>query len=216
MLIRESARGQYDLRDLSFICDISRTADGSCLAKIGYTQILCKAQIINGEVPFLFEYQGNLETDHDYDDSYISFFIHKALGATLSLKILGKKTLKISCHILENEGGVCSAAISGSYIAAILALKRYVGDGYSKAIQPLAGISCGFIKGEMLLDLDREEKAQAEVCADVVFTCQGEILSSCLSCQKRPLTTAQWIQLSDLAFYGARRIFDSQNIFLSR
>ena len=84
----------------------------------------------------------------------------------IDLQKLGENTLWIDCDVLQADGGTRTAAITGAYVAARLAVQKLI-DARKLAENPLAdsvaAVSVGLFDGEPLLDLDYVEDKDAEV-----------------------------------------------------
>ena len=67
--------------------------------------------------------------------------------------------------VIQADGGTRTAAISGSYIALVLAVERLLKKGEverNPVHGQVAAISVGIFQGKPVLDLDYEEDAEAE------------------------------------------------------
>lgn len=228
MLIRHAARQKYDLRDISFIPHVSRTADGSCVIKMGHTHVLCTA---------LFEKDcsGNLAVEYGilpgathprsprergeirYETQEIQEAIKQSLSVVVDLEALSGIGLKVDCDVLQAEGSLRAAAISGGFVATALALKKLMPFNlFSRPplIGQVASLSCGFVKGELILDLDSEEAGQADVIGDFVFNDDGQIINIFLKSQRFPATMAQVNKMAEVVLQEGRSILAAQKAVL--
>ena len=126
---------------------------------------------------------------------------------------LGERTLWIDCDVLEADGGTRCAAITGAYVAVELALRRLVSEGALAELpltQSVAGVSCGVVAGEALLDLDYSEDSQAEVDANVVMTGDGGLVEVQATAERTPLSRASLDELLALAAVGVRQLQAAQ------
>jgi ribonuclease PH len=120
----------------------------------------------------------------------------------------GEFTLKIDCDVLQADGGTRTAAITGSYAALGIALRRMQRE---KALRPpVAAVSIGIIAGQVLLDLDYEEDFAAEVDLNVVGNAAGELLEVQGTAEKRPFTPAQLTAMVALAQKGLTELHAKQ------
>ena len=174
---RPSGRAVDQLRAVTLEPQVSKYAEGSCLAKFGDTHVLCTASIDEKVPPFLrntgsgwvtAEYGMLPRSTHTRSDreaargkqsgrtQEIQRLIGRSLRAVTDLKGMGERQIKIDCDVIQADGGTRTAAITGSYVALHLALRKLVD---AKVIQALplrdqvAAISCGIYRGVPVLDL---------------------------------------------------------------
>src|SRR5204862_6854191 len=89
----------------------------------------------------------------------IQRLIGRSVRAVADMQALGERTLWLDCDVLQADGGTRCAAISGVYVAAMLALDKF---GLSKALrEPVAAVSVGVVDGRALVDLDYSEDSNA-------------------------------------------------------
>jgi ribonuclease PH len=121
---------------------------------------------------------------------------------------LGERTLWLDCDVLQADGGTRTAAISGAYVAAYLALDRF---GLSKALpDSVAGVSVGVVDDEALLDLDYSEDSRAEVDMNVVITGDGKLVEVQATAEQEPFSRERLDELLELATVGIERIAAAQ------
>src|ERR1043166_2886654 len=103
----------------------------------------------------------------------IQRLIGRALRAVTDLDELGERSVWIDCDVLQADGGTRTAAITGSYVALMLAINKLQKEGAlleSPVTTAVAAISVGMLEGKPLLDLCYEEDAKAQVDMNVVMT----------------------------------------------
>jgi ribonuclease PH len=167
--MRPSGRAQDQLRDIVLETDVSRYAEGSCLAKFGNTHVLCTASVEDGVPSFLrnsgkgwvtAEYGMLPRSTHSRMDrkrtadsgrsQEISRLIGRSLRAVVDMKKLGERQIRIDCDVIQADGGTRTAAITGGYVALALAINHMTKLGALTA-SPLKGsiaaISCGLYQG---------------------------------------------------------------------
>jgi ribonuclease PH len=109
----------------------------------------------------------------------IQRLIGRALRATAELKALGERTITLDCDVLQADGGTRTAAISGGWVALMLAVEALIGDG-RLARNPLHGqvaaVSVGIFGGVAVVDLDYAEDGQAETDMNVVMNDAGAFI----------------------------------------
>ena len=102
----------------------------------------------------------------------ITRLIGRSLRAVVDLKALGERTVTIDCDVLQADAGTRTAAITGGYVALVLALRTLV-DGRTvlrpPVRTPVAAVSVGIVDGQPRLDLDYREDSAADVDANVVM-----------------------------------------------
>ena len=81
----------------------------------------------------------------------IQRLIGRSLRAVIDLRRLGEHTLWIDCDVLQADGGTRTAAITGAYLAARLAMQRLV-DAKRIAENPLTDSVAAVSVGNGLLD----------------------------------------------------------------
>ncbi|MGH6959942.1 MAG: ribonuclease PH, partial [Dongiaceae bacterium] len=192
--MRPSGRAADALRSIRLEPDVSKYAEGSCLARFGDTQVLCTASIEDRVPPFLrnsgrgwvtAEY-GMLpratETRSEREAARggqggrtheIQRLIGRSLRAVTNLTGFGERQIKVDCDVIQADGGTRTAAITGGYIALHMAFQHLQRIGAITAwpmTDQVAAVSCGLVKGRALLDLDYTEDSSAEADANFVLT----------------------------------------------
>ncbi|MBV9783637.1 MAG: ribonuclease PH, partial [Acidisphaera sp.] len=191
---RPSGRALDALRDISIQPGFARHAEGSCLIRMGGTEVLCAASVEGRVPPFLrgsgqgwvtAEYGMLPRATHTRGDreaargkqsgrtQEIQRLIGRSLRAVIDRAALGEMTVTLDCDVLNADGGTRCAAITGAWVALGLAL-RHLQRMNVLARSPLAGqvaaVSCGLVGGAAVLDLDYAEDSTAEADANFVLT----------------------------------------------
>jgi ribonuclease PH len=184
-MTRRDGRAPADLRPVEIQTGYLRTCPGSVLYRCGGTSVIVSAHIAEDVPPWLVgkgtgwltaEYAmlpGSTPTRKkrgpDGRATEIQRLIGRSLRAAVDLKSLGPITLSIDADVIEADGGTRTAAITGAYVAAVLALRKLFGSDASKLIKaPVAAVSAGIIDGVPMLDLDYSEDSRADVDLNVV------------------------------------------------
>lgn len=200
MTKRPSGRAPDELRSVQFITDYTKHAAGSVLAEFGDTRVLCTASVENRVPPWLRgggqgwvtgEYgmlPGSTNTRSGREAARgkqsgrtqeIQRLIGRSLRAATDLKALGERTVTLDCDVLQADGGTRTAAVSGAYVALMIAMDRLCARGELKS-NPLHGqiaaISVGIYKGTPVLDLDYVEDSQAETDMNIVMNDAGRFV----------------------------------------
>jgi ribonuclease PH len=232
--MRPSGRKPDELRLIRLEPGFSKHAEGSCLAKFGDTHVLCTASLESRVPPFLrnsgkgwvtAEYGMLPRATHTRGDreaargkqsgrtQEIQRLIGRSLRAVTDLTLLGERQLTIDCDVLQADGGTRTAAITGSFVALTLALKRMKSEGLI-ADWPLAdhvaAISCGIYQGVPVLDLDYVEDSGADADANFVLTGQGGIVEIQGTAEKAPFSEGAFGELLRLARKGIGELVEAQ------
>ena len=223
---RPSNRQLNALRPIELVTNVSKHAEGSCLAKFGDTHVLCTATV-EDKVPGWMKGMGrgwitaeygmlprstNTRMDREAAKGKqsgrtqeIQRLIGRALRAIVDVQALGERQIKIDCDVIQADGGTRTAAITGSYVALALAVEHML---KIKALKksPLrdsvAAISCGIYQGQPVLDLDYAEDSTADTDANFVITGAGGIVEIQGTAEKEPFSEVQFMALLDLAKAG--------------
>lgn len=224
MLIRQAARKESDIRNVSFVPHTSVFADGSCVAKMGNTQIFCTASLDDEIRGFHVEYSvlpsalhpRSARSPETLETLIIQDTIRRSLESITDIDALSDRGVRVDCHVLQAEGSLRPAAISGAYVAVALAFRKVAHSMLNAFLKKqIAAISCGIIKGELILDLDQDEACQAEVMGDFVFDYEGNILGLYFKSHGITFPIERIVHISEMALRGARVIFSAQNQALS-
>lgn len=235
MYQRPDKRRPDQLRPYSFTFNVAPAATGSVLAKCGDTEVIC-AVSIQDDVPRWMKEQkvsgGWLTAEYsmlpystdprkprdiskgkiDGRSQEIQRLIGRSLRAVVDLEKLGPRTLYIDCDVLRADGGTRTTAITGSYLALEMAVKKLL----TQKICPnplraqLAAVSVGICEKTALLDLNYIEDKDAEVDMNVVMTSKGEFVEIQASGEENTFTSAQFRKMTSLAEKGIQRLFQLQ------
>ena len=242
MSARTDGRRADQLRPVSFQAGIAPHATGSVLVRFGDTQVICAATIEPG-VPSWMKQQGVkggwLTAEYsllpystldrkprdisrgrlDGRTVEIQRLIGRALRAVINLEKFGSNTLWIDCDVLQADGGTRTAAITGAWLAARLAVQKLL-DARTLAENPLtdsvAAVSVGLAGGEALLDLAYVEDRDAAVDCNVVMTAQGRFVEVQGAGEEATFSPAEFQGLLALAEKGLKELSSLQAAFLAR
>jgi ribonuclease PH len=227
--MRSSGRAPDALREVSFTTGFARHAEGSCIVRMGGTEVLCAASVEGRVPPFLrgagqgwvtAEYGMLPRATHSRGDreaargkqsgrtQEIQRLIGRSLRAVIDLKALGEMTVTLDCDVLNADGGTRCASITGAWVALSLALRK-LATNVLKSV-PLTGqvaaVSCGLVGGIAMLDLDYAEDSGAEADANFVLTDGAGIVEIQGTAEKSPFSEAQFADLMALAKAGTARL----------
>ncbi|HTC69386.1 MAG TPA: ribonuclease PH [Acidothermaceae bacterium] len=139
----------------------------------------------------------------------MSRLVGRALRACVDYKALGEATIQLDCDVLQADGGTCTAAITGAYVAlydAIEWLRTHGKMPGEPLIHAVSAVSVGVIDGEPRLDLNYEEDVRAETDMNVVVTGEGEFIEVKGTAERNPLRRDEIDALLDLAVGGCKRL----------
>ena len=239
---RADGRQPDQLRKITFEPNIAPYATGSVLVSFGLTRVICAATI-EPNVPTWMKQQkvpgGWLTAEYsmlpystlerkardisrgkiDGRTVEIQRLIGRSLQAVIDLGKLGQNTLWVDCDVLQADGGTRTAAITGAYLAARLAVQKLL-DARKIADNPLvdsvAAVSAGVFGGRELLDLAYVEDKDAEVDFNIVMTGRGQFVEVQGSGEEATFSQEQLNSLIGLAQKGLKEIAALQTAFLTR
>jgi ribonuclease PH len=231
---RTDGRTPDEMRPLRITPGYLTFADGSAMIELGETRVLC-AVSVEERLPAFLRGQGSGWITAEYAmlpratptrtpresgllrqggrSQEIQRLIGRSLRAAVDLVALGERTLTIDCDVVQADGGTRTAAITGGYVALVLALRRIVEKGLLPRIPVLfavAATSVGIVDGQPLLDLCYAEDARAEVDFNAVMTEQGEFVEVQGTAEGASFSRKTMDDLIDLAGGGIRRLFRAQ------
>jgi len=219
-------RQNNELRPITIDTHFNAYAEGSALISFGNTRVLCTASVEEKQPPFLrgtdkgwvtAEYsmlprathtRGNREAARGKQTGRtveIQRLIGRSLRASIDLDALGARSILLDCDVLQADGGTRTAAITGAWVALRIAVNKLLAEGLLEADPihaQLAAVSCGFVAGEALLDLQYSEDSQAEMDANFVMTADGGVVEVQATAEDKPLHWDQFMQLKDYADQG--------------
>jgi len=141
-------------------------------------------------------------------------FIGRSLRAAFDLDKFGQHTIIVDCDVIQADGGTRTAAVTGGYVAAVLALRELSREGLipprGVVKKQVAAISVGIIQGEPVLDLCYQEDSMAEVDMNVVMTAGGELVEVQGTAEGKPFSREMLNRMLDLAWEGVQELFRAQ------
>ncbi len=143
----------------------------------------------------------------------IQRLIGRALRAVTDLDKLGERTIWIDCDVLQADGGTRTAAITGGYVALVLALRKLQKAGDLSEVPVTAGVaavSVGLVDGNPMLDLCYEEDFKATVDMNVVMTDRGEFVEVQGTGEDAPFSQRDMTRLLKLAQKGIAKLIAIQ------
>jgi len=232
---RFDGRKPDELRKATIKPNVNRYAEGSCLIKMGHTQVLCLASV-EEELPrwrkdsglgwVTAEYAMLPRATHTRSrresvkgkvsgrTQEISRLIGRALRAVVDFEKLGPRSISVDCEVLQADGGTRCASITGAYVALVLACKYLKKQKLISAwplLDSVSAISVGILHGQNLLDLPYEEDSAAEVDMNIVMTGKGKLVEIQGTAEQAPFSFQKAGQLMKLAGKGCEELRKLQN-----
>ncbi|WP_242346273.1 ribonuclease PH [Anaeromyxobacter terrae] len=238
--MRTNGRGLRDLRNVLLEPGVSKHAEGSCLARFGDTHVLCTATIDEKVPPHVYgtgagwvtaEYGMLPRSTHERmareaargkqggRTLEIQRLIGRALRAAIDLRALGPRTITLDCDVIQADGGTRTAAITGGYVALVLAvraLQQKKTVARNPVARSVAAVSVGIVEGEVCVDLDYGEDSTAEVDMNVVATGDGALVEVQGTAEGKPFPRADLDRMVDAALEGIGRLKEHQEQALRR
>lgn len=235
---RPSNRSYNELRKIVLEVNVSKYAEGSCMAKFGNTHVLCTASVDNKLPPWLrnsgkgwitAEYGMLPRSTHSRIDrevtkgkpsgrtQEIQRLIGRSLRSTVDLRKLGENQIKIDCDVIQADGGTRTASITGAWVALYQAIQTLLKSGKiieNPILDQVSAISCGIWNNQEILDLDYEEDSDAETDGNFVLTASNGIVELQTTAEKKPFNKEQFLNLLRLAELGTNKIFEIQKSVL--
>jgi ribonuclease PH len=234
---RMDARRPDQIRPLRFLNHIAPYATGSTLVEWGNTRVICGVTV-EETVPRWMKEQnvtgGWITAEYsmlpystltrkardiskgkiDGRSQEIQRLIGRAMRAALNLEKIGPRTIWVDCDVLQADGGTRTAAITGSYVALALAVRKLTAEKKlteNPLLSAVAAVSVGMIGGEAMLDLNYVEDVAAAVDMNVVMNAAGEFIEVQGTGEEATFTRAQLDGLLEFAGLGIQQLLDAQN-----
>lgn len=232
--MRADGRRADEIRPVTITRHYTKHAEGSVLITCGDTWVICTASVEDKVPPFLRgSGQGWITAEYDMlpratpvrtprdtvrgkvsgRSLEIQRLIGRSLRPALNLHALGERTIWLDCDVIQADGGTRAAAVTGSFVALVDAVKFLLERGQlasSPLVDYIAATSVGILEGEPLLDLTFAEDSQADVDLNCVMTGSGEIVEVQGTAEAVPFSRRELNQLLDLAGEGIARLIEVQ------
>ena len=228
-LKRNDGRLPGDLRPISMTLGVQKWAEGSCLIKVGGTEVLCAATI-EDKVPPHLRGKGTGWVTAEYSmlpratsersireatkgkvggRTYeIQRLVGRSLRGVVDMAKLGERTITVDCDVINADGGTRTASITGGWVALAAALTTYGMDRC--LVARVAAVSVGILNGLICLDLDYSEDSKADVDFNIVATDAGKYVELQGTAEGKAFERADVDRMLDLAAGGLERLFAAQ------
>jgi len=238
--MRPSGREPDQMRPVIFTPNFTKHAEGSVLAEFGDTRVLCTASVDSRVPPWMRgaghgwvtgEYGMLPRATHSRSSREaargkqggrtmeIQRLIGRSLRAVTDLDALGERTVTLDCDVLQADGGTRTAAISGAYVALLIAMQKLCKDRTLKTNPvhgQIAAVSVGIYRGVPVLDLDYEEDSQAETDMNVVMNEAGRFVEVQGTAEGHAFTREELDTLLEMASAGVSEIIEAQNAAIAK
>ncbi len=225
-MTRVDGRSPDQLRPVTLTPGFMPNAEGSCLASMGDTKVICTATI-EDSVPRWMQGRGRGWLTAEYSmlprstservprevnkgrpsgrTQEIQRLIGRSLRAIADMDAMGERTIWIDCDVLQADGGTRTASITGAFVAvaqAFAALEERGDIKETPLIDSVAAVSVGIIGGVPCLDLNYAEDSTADVDMNVVMTGQGKLVEVQGTAEQGTFDRDELDALLDLATKG--------------
>ncbi len=237
---RLDGRNADALRPVSIETRVQKNPEGSVLYSSGNTKVLISASVEDGVQDFLknsgkgwvtAEYAMHPRANPERQrregtrgpvsgrSQEIQRLVGRALRAAIRPEKLGERTITIDCDVLDADGGTRTAAITGGYVALVMALdslrkRGLVQPGVLR--EPVAAVSVGLFDGVALLDLCYVEDRDAQVDLNMVATASGAIVEVQGTAEGAPMKRDEHDALVERALAGVVQLTVTQNEALKK
>lgn len=230
MTERANGRKPTQLRPLRITRDYLPHAEGSVLIEMGHTSVVCAATIQAG-VPKWLKGNGQGWVTAEYGmlprateertqreavargqggrTMEIQRLIGRSLRSAVDLNLLGELTVTLDCDVIRADGGTRCASINGAAVALHDALGRLRLKQHPMP-NLVGAVSLGLLGGEVLIDLDYAEDAQAGTDMNVVMIEHGGLVEVQGTAEGKPFSRDDLERMLDLAAAAIAKINELQ------
>ena len=236
---RVDGRKNDELRELRIERNYLMYPEGSVLVSQGNTKVICTASVVENVPKFLIDsFSGWITAEYNMIPRAtqtrnnresrrgqlkgrtveIQRLIGRSLRAAFSLRMIGERTIKIDCDVIQADGGTRCASITGGFIAVFDALRYLHNEGLISQFPDytlVAAISVGMKDGTYLLDLNYDEDSRVDVDMNIVMNEQEKYIEVQGTAERNLFDQAQLLDLLDLSKKGALQIMEYQREILN-
>jgi ribonuclease PH len=239
-MTRLDGRTAEVVRAIRLTPDFTVHAEGSVLIEVGRTRVICTASVEERVPPFL-RGSGRGWVTAEYGmlpratstrtmreasagkvggrTQEIQRLIGRSLRTVTVLGELGERSIYIDCDVIQADGGTRTAAITGGFVALVLALDRLREQRVVPRVpitDYVAATSVGIVDGTPMLDLAYDEDSRAEVDMNVVKTSDGRYIELQGTAETKPFDRAALDSLLSLADVGLKQLFEAQRTIVGK
>ena len=193
------SRKPNEIRPVKIKRKYTNKTAGSVLYQSGETVVLCTASV-DENVPPWMEKSGKGWITAEYNmlpgstsprkrrdrnkvdgrTTEIQRLIGRSFRAVADLEALGPRQITVDCDVLQADGGIRTASITGGMIAlidAIASIRKELPDPKKLPLRDtVAAISVGIVDGKAVSDLDYPMDFAAAVDMNVIMTGKGQFV----------------------------------------
>mgnify|MGYP001219060353 FL=1 len=238
--MRKNNRKLTEKREFKLSPNYIVNADGSVLASMGNTRVICTATIEDSVPRFLKNSNtGWLTAEYamipastntrkrreiksgkqDGRGKEIERIIGRSLRTAIDFSALGEYTITLDCDVIDADGGTRTTAINGSWVATALALKNLAKetglDSFNNVlIHQIGAISAGIKKGDIYIDLDYEEDSSIDADCNIVINENKDIVDIQATSEQKSFSNDLLNKLIELSTESIEEIFVIQKQIL--
>ena len=233
-MARLDGRADNATRNIRITPNYTIHAEGAVLIEVGSTKVICTASVEDRVPPFLrgsgkgwvtAEYgmlprATSTRTQREASSGKVGGRTHeiqrligRSLRSITSLTDFGERSIWVDCDVIQADGGTRTAAITGAFVALVLAFERLRAQGAITKLpitDYVAATSVGVVGGTALLDLAYDEDSRAEVDMNVVKTSDGRFIEVQGTAETKPFDRASLDMLLSLADEGIQQLITKQ------
>jgi ribonuclease PH len=233
-MARLDGRADNATRNTRITPNYTMHAEGAVLIEVGSTKVICTASVEDRVPPFLrgsgkgwvtAEYgmlprATSTRTQREASSGKVGGRTHeiqrligRSLRSITSLTDFGERSIWVDCDVIQADGGTRTAAITGAFVALVLAFERLRAQGAITKLpitDYVAATSVGVVGGTPLLDLAYDEDSRAEVDMNVVKTSDGRFIEVQGTAETKPFDRASLDMLLSLADEGIQQLIAKQ------
>jgi ribonuclease PH len=228
------------VRETRITADYTVHAEGSVLIEVGRTKVICTASVEERVPPFLrgsgkgwvtAEYgmlprATSTRTQREASagkvggrTQEIQRLIGRSLRSVTTLTEVGERSIYVDCDVIQADGGTRTAAITGGFVALVLAFEKLRLQAAISRIPVtdyVAATSVGVVDGTPLLDLAYDEDSRAEVDMNIVKTSDGRFIELQGTAETKPFDRAGLDALLALGDVGIRQLIEKQRAVVGK
>jgi ribonuclease PH len=139
----------------------------------------------------------------------IQRLIGRTLRAVTDMSKLGENSILLDCDVIQADGGTRTASITGAYVALCDAVRYGLRSKFlasTPLVDSVAAVSVGKVGGKLLLDLDYQEDAAAEVDFNIAMTGSGRFVEVQGSAEGGSFDRPELDRMMNLAAYGIKQL----------
>ncbi|MFT8871702.1 MAG: ribonuclease PH [Sporolactobacillus sp.] len=233
--MRADGRAADELRKVEIVPDYIIHPEGSVLITVGQTKVICNVTIeervpgfIRGQkkgwitaeyamLPRATPVRTSREAARGHLNGRtmeIQRLIGRALRSVVALDKVGERTLWVDCDVIQADGGTRTAAITGAFVATVLACRRAVARGVMADMPVTAFLAATSVgvhpQYGTILDLCYAEDSTTAVDMNIVMNSSDEFVEIQGTGEQAPFSASCLDELTMLARAGIHELIAAQ------